>query len=83
MKKYLVISLLASASLLSACGGGDDYETIAAAAGETPASASASSSGLVAYLTEWSLGDANTQTQVSVASFAPPTPDNTSPELVK
>ena len=83
MKKYLMMSLLASASVLSACGGGDDEQTIAAAAGEVPASASASSSGLVAYLTEWSMGDANTQTQVSVASFAPPTPEDTQPDLLK
>ncbi len=82
MKKYLVISLIASASVLAACGGSDDAP-VADAAGEAPASASASSSGLVAYLTELSLGDPNTQAQVSVASFAPPTPEDAPPEVLK
>ena len=83
MNKLLMISLIAVSSLLVACGGGDDDETIAAASGEVPASASASSSGLVAYLTQWSMGDADTQTQVSVASFAPPTPEDTLPDALK
>lgn len=83
MNKTLLICVLAAASVLAACGGSDDEPVATTAAGEVPASASASSSGLVAYLTEWSLGSADTQTQVSVASFAPPTPEDTLPDLLK
>ena len=83
MNKTLLICVLAAASVLAACGGSDDEPVATTPAGEVPASASASSSGLVAYLTEWSLGSADTQTQVSVASFAPPTPEDASPDLLK
>ncbi len=84
MNKTLMISVLAAASLLAACGGSDDEPVaVEQPAGEVSASASASSIGLVAYLTEWSLGTADTQTQVSIASFAPPLPDNTPPEALK
>lgn len=83
MNKTLMISVLAAASVLAACGGSDDEPVAVTPTGEVPASASASSSGLVAYLTEWSLGSADTQTQVSVASFAPPLPEDTAPDLLK
>jgi ABC-type glycerol-3-phosphate transport system substrate-binding protein len=83
MNKTLMISVLAAASVLAACGGSDDEPVVTTPAGEVPASASASSSGLVAYLTEWSMGSADTQTQVSLASFAPPTPEDTPAELLK
>lgn len=84
MNKTLMISVLAAASVLAACGGSDDEPVaVTLPSGEAPASASASSAGLVAYLTEWSLGMAETQTQVSVASFAPPLPENTPPEVLK
>jgi ABC-type glycerol-3-phosphate transport system substrate-binding protein len=84
MNKTLMISLIAAASVLAACGGGsDDAVVVTPPTGEVPASASATSSGLVAYLTEWSLGVADAQTQVSIASFAPPTPEDTLPDLLK
>lgn len=83
MNKTLMISVLAVASVLAACGGSDDEPVAVTASGEVSASASASSSGLVAYLTELSLGMADTQTQVSVASFAPPLPEDTPPEVLK
>jgi ABC-type glycerol-3-phosphate transport system substrate-binding protein len=83
MNKTLMISLIAAASVLAACGGGSDEPVAVTPTGEVPASASATSSGLVAYLTEWSLGVADTQTQVSIASFAPPTPEDTLPDLLK
>ena len=82
MNKYLMICALATAGVLSACGGSDD-EPVATAPGEVPTSVSASSSSLVAYLTQWSLGVADEQTLVSVASFAPPLPDDTLPDLLK
>ena len=83
MNKTMLICVLAAASVLAACGGSDDEPVEVTPSGEVPASASASSSGLVAYLTEWSLGMADTQTQVSVASFAPPLPEDTPPEVLK
>ena len=83
MNKTLMISVLAVASVLAACGGSDDEPVAVTPSDEVSASASASSSGLVAYLTELSLGMADTQTQVSVASFAPPLPEDTPPEMLK
>jgi ABC-type glycerol-3-phosphate transport system substrate-binding protein len=85
MNKTLMISLIAAASVLAACGGSSDEAVVVAPkpTGEVPASASATSAGLVAYLTEWSLGVADTQSQVSIASFAPPTPEDTLPDALK
>ena len=83
MNKTLMISVLAAAGVLAACGGSDDESELVAPLAEVPASASASSAGLVAYLTELSLGMADTQMQVSIASFAPPLPDDTPPDVLK
>ena len=83
MNTRILISIASTTLLLAACGGRDDPVAAVPTMAEAPASASASAVGLVDYLTELSLGSADTQEQVSLASFMPVTPEDTPPEALK
>ena len=80
MKHSLILALCAAA-LLAACGGGDDDETPAATA-QVPASASASSAGLIDYLKLLVASSADTLEPVDVSAVTPPTDDAGGPALV-
>ena len=73
MKKSLILALCASA-VLAACGGGDDNDTPAATA-QVPASASATSAGLIDYLKLLVASSADTLEPVDVSGVTPPADD--------
>lgn len=73
MKKSLVLALCAAA-VLAACGGGDDDATPAATA-QVPASASASSMGLIDYLKLLVASSADTLEPVDVTAVTPQADD--------
>ena len=80
MKKSLILALCAAA-VLAACGGGDD-EAAPAATAEVPASASASSMGLIDYLQLLVAASADTLEPVDVSAVTPPADDAGGPALV-
>ena len=84
MKKAYVAALaVAAAATLSACGGGGDC--CAAVPGPTeqvPASASASSSGFIAYLVALVASSADTLEPVDTSGVVGPTDDLSEPQVV-
>ena len=83
MNTRILISLASAAVLLTACGGGDDDPVVVPpVTSEVPASASASSVGLVGYLVALSQAMADLFDPVSLDSFAPVQPEDTEPEPV-
>lgn len=83
MNTRILISLASAAVLLAACGGGgDDPVAVPPVTSEVPASASASSAGLVSYLVALSQAMADLFDPVSLDSFAPVRPETTEPEPV-
>ena len=79
-----VSTAIAVAGLLAACGGGSSDPTPPAQANEVPASASATSAGLVAYLgTMSAASDADTRDPVDLTGFDPVHPEDADPEAVK
>lgn len=80
MKKSLILALCAAA-VLAACGGGDD-DAAPAATAEVPASASASSMGLIDYLKLLVASSADTLEPVDVSAVTPPPDDSGEPALV-
>lgn len=84
MKTRILISLASAAVLLAACGGGsDDAVVVPPVTSEVPASANASSVGLVSYLTDLSLASADMLEPVSLDTFAPVQPEDSEPEPLK
>ena len=83
MNTRILISLASAAVLLAACGGGDDDPVVVPpVTSEVPASASASSVGLVSYLTALAAAVADMFEPVGLDSFAPVQPEDTEPEPV-
>ena len=80
MKKSLIVVLCAAATL-AACGGGDDNDTPAATA-QVPASASASSMGLIDYLKLLVASSADTLEPVDVTAVTPQVDDAGAPAVV-
>lgn len=80
MKKSLILALCAAA-VLAACGGGDDNDTPAATA-QVPASASASSMGLIDYLKLLVASSADTLEPVDVTAVTPQVDDAGSAAVV-
>lgn len=73
----------AAALLLSACGGGSDAPAPPPAATEAvPASASQSSAGLVAYVTDLSAAAADDKEPLDLSQFNPAQPDDTEPQAL-
>ena len=83
--KLTWLLLSGATALLVACGGGDDTPSPAAtpsATSEVPASASMSVAGLMSYLKQLVVADADTLEPVDVSAVTPPTADDTEPEVV-
>jgi len=81
MKKTLVASLLA-ASVLGACGGGDDAPAPPPATSEVPASASQSPAGFIAYLQLLVASMADLLEPVDTSAVVPPADDTGEPTKV-
>ena len=84
MRRMSTLSVaIAVAGLLSACGGGSDSAPPPAEANEVPASASASSAGMVAYMMTMSAAsDADAREPVDLTGFDPVRPEEEDPEAV-
>ena len=80
MKKALLGAMLASAALLSACGGDDDSTPDATAS--VPASASESVGGFIAYLKLLVVSAADMLEPVDVSAVTPQTSETAEPEIV-
>jgi ABC-type glycerol-3-phosphate transport system substrate-binding protein len=80
MKKSLILAICAAA-VLAACGGGDDNDTPAATA-QVPASASASSMGLIDYLKLLVASSADMLEPVDVTAVTPQVDDAGGPAVV-
>jgi len=81
MNKALVAALLA-ASLLGACGGGDDAPAPPPATSEVPASASQTPAGFIAYLQALVASMADLLEPVDTSSLVPPADDTSEPTKV-
>ena len=81
MKKTLLASLVA-ASLMGACGGGDDAPPQAPATSEVPASASQSPGGFIAYLQLLVASMADLLEPVDTSAVVPPADDVGEPTKV-
>ena len=79
IKKVLLGTVLASAALLSACGGGDDTPAPTAS---VPGSASESVGGFISYLKKLVASAADTLEPVDVSAVTPQTSETTEPETV-
>jgi hypothetical protein len=71
-----------AASVLMACGGGDDAPAAPAATASVPASASASVGGWIDYLKALVVAAADTLEPVDVSTVTPPTDDAGEPGVV-
>ena len=74
MKKTLILALC-TAAVLAACGGGGDEDATPAATAQVPASASASSMGLIDYLKLLVASSADTLEPVDVTAVTPQADD--------
>ncbi|CAN5193491.1 hypothetical protein BH11PSE9_BH11PSE9_17810 [soil metagenome] len=79
LKKSLLGAVLASAALLSACGGGDDTP---AATSSVPGSASESVGGFISYLKKLVASAADMLEPVDVSAVTPQTSETAEPETV-
>lgn len=80
MKTQTLVSIGAAVVLLAACGGGD---SLPAATDSVPADASASAAGMANWLTQVAATAPEDREPLEVASFAPPQPEDTEPEVLK
>ncbi|CAN5690150.1 hypothetical protein BH11PSE8_BH11PSE8_36430 [soil metagenome] len=80
MKKGLLGAMLASAALLSACGGGDDNTP--APTTSVPGSASESVGGFIDYLKRLVTSTADMLEPVDVSAVTPQTSETAEPETV-
>lgn len=84
MKTTRLMSTIAAGLLLAACGGGGGNDTPAPPSTEAvPDSASASSAGMAAWLTEVAATAPDDKEALDAARFNPPQPDDTEPEALK
>lgn len=81
MKKAILGAMLASAALLSACGGDDD-SPVPDATTSVPASASESVGGFIAYLKLLVVSAADMLEPVDVSAVTPQTSETAEPETV-
>ena len=81
MKKTWLIAM-SMATVLTACGGGDDTPAPPPVTTEVPASASASVGGFVSYLKLLVVAMADTLEPVDVSAVTPPTTDTNEPDSV-
>jgi hypothetical protein len=86
---HALISLFASAALLSACGGGGGGSDAPAPAAPAPSpldavtpEASQSAAGLKKYLADLGTMQVEDREPVDLGTFAPPVADDTEPEAV-
>lgn len=83
MKKLLLLTAVATTTLLAACGGNDNPTPLPIPVSSTaavPASASASIDGMVSYLTLLvAVKNDNVDEPVDVSAFAPPVSNTTEP----
>jgi hypothetical protein len=82
--KRILIVLFSSAALLTACGGGDTPAPPLppAPTDAVPASASASTAGLMTYLTDLSATPIEDKEPVDLSRFAPPMSEDAEPESI-
>ncbi len=81
LKKALLGTVLASAALLSACGGDDDTPTPDATV-SVPASASESVGGFISYLKKLVISAADMLEPVDVSAVTPQTSETAEPDTV-
>ena len=80
MKKS-ILSMLAAAAILAACGG-SDFQNETPATTEVPASASASVDGFIAYLKRLVVASADMLESVDTAAVTGPTDEVSEPQAV-
>lgn len=81
MKKS-ILSMLAAAAVLAACGGSDFQNTDTPATSEVPASASASIDGFIAYLKRLVVASADMLEPVDTSAVTGPTDEVSEPQAV-
>ncbi len=85
MNKLNLSMVCAAACLVAACGGssgGAAPATPPAATDAVPASASQSAAGMNAWLSDLAQDPTEVKEGLDVASFAPPSPDDTEPQTL-
>lgn len=83
MKALNQVLLIGAGLVMSACGGSSgDAPVNVPPSLEVPADASASSAGLVTYLTTLNVIDAEDREPVGIAAFNPQQPDDTEPQAL-
>ena len=84
MKKtwLMTVGAVSVAAVLAACGGGDDTPAPPPVTSEVPASASASTGGLIDYLKKLVASAADAFEPVDVSAVTPQTSDTTEPDVV-
>jgi hypothetical protein len=82
MKTQTLVSIGAAVVLLAACGGGGG-DPQPPATDSVPADASASAVGMANWLGEVAATAPEAREPLDVASFTPPQPDDTEPEVLK
>lgn len=82
MKTKTLVSIGAAVVLLAACGGGGG-DPLPVVTDSVPADASASSTGMVNWLSQVAATAPDDREALDVAAFAPPQPDDTEPEALK
>ena len=82
MKALTQLMLAGTVMALSACGGGSGSAPPAVPSLEVPAEASASSAGLVTFLTTLNVTDAEDREPVGIAAFDPQQPEDTEPQAL-
>jgi hypothetical protein len=82
MKTKAYFSICVALVLLAACGGGggDPLPTVT---DSVPADASASAAGMANWLAQVAATAPEERESLDIASFAPPQPDDTEPEVLK
>jgi len=81
MQALTAAATVSAALLLAGCGGGSDAPAAPGPTDAVPASASASSTGLKDYLLQLAGMQVDDKEPVDLTNFAPPTPDDTEPEV--
>lgn len=82
MKTKALVSIGVAVALLSACGGGGG-DSLPAVTDSVPADASASAAGMANWLAQVAATAPEDREPLDVASFAPPQPEDTEPEVLK
>lgn len=82
MKSKAYVSTGVMLLLLAACGGGGG-DPLPSVTDSVPADASASAAGMANWLAQLAATAPDDREPLDVASFAPPQPDDTEPEVLK